>query len=368
MTLTSSAIVFFVLYYVHRNFTGCHEPNCMDVGNDLEAIMDTKADPCQNFYQFVCGNFEIAYPSSVSYLSVIELRMREAYRAMLETHQESSKPTVIESTILAFRRCMRDYKDQVDDVASLQRLYRDLQGTWTQKSSNRSKASILGFLMLLSLRYGTPIFLKANVTQDLRSPRNLVLQLEIQDAGPPLDRMIIENILRRVLEDVQWLGSSTLKAISYGQLGTETAGLLAQSMHPSDPFLHRHVRGLSTLADFNTSMKCISESRFHYTGQYADTDGVVKDWASLVGLRVAFKAYSNSTPKKEAEQPYVPGVDSGWQAFFVASCLLGCQAASKTEASTADAKCNLPVMHSTDFAKAFDCASNSQMNPVAKCD
>ncbi|CAN7938201.1 unnamed protein product, partial [Ixodes hexagonus] len=367
LALTCTVILLFVFHYIHFHYAGCHEPGCMDVVSDLQEIMDTTADPCLNFYQFVCGNFERAYPWSDSYIQVVELRMREAYRAMLETHQESVEHTVIESTVRAFRRCMRDYKDRVDNVEPLRKLYRRLQQTWKASGSGRSQAGILGFLMSLSLKFGLPVFLKANVTQDLRSRNNSVLQLEVQDAGPPLDRPIIEDILRRVHKNAQWL-ESTPKAIGYGQLGTEMAELLVRSLYPSEPSLHRKVEWLSTRGDLNDSTECVRKSRIDYTGEDAGEDALFEDWASLIGLRVAFKAFSNSTPWEEAERPFVTGVNSGWQAFFVASCLRRCWAASRTGASAADAKCNLPAMHSKDFALAFGCAPETRMNPTTKCD
>ncbi|KAL3208810.1 hypothetical protein MRX96_052452 [Rhipicephalus microplus] len=61
-TLASTVVVVYAPVYIEKHFAACHSPKCMDLRTDLALMMDSEADPCRDFYRFVCANFESVYP------------------------------------------------------------------------------------------------------------------------------------------------------------------------------------------------------------------------------------------------------------------------------------------------------------------
>lgn len=234
-TLTCTVLVFFVAYLIRRNYPGCHHPNCMDAASDLQHIMDAQADPCDDFFRFVCGNFESAYPKAASYLDVITLRMKEAYREMLESYSTSPEDDVIETTVVAFRRCMQEYHDQLEHLTPLQRLDDDIGVLWQGIHPEDVEVDLLNFLMTLSLTHGVPVLLRVSVTQNVKSPGSNVLQLDAENIEEPFGRWVTRDVVTAVARNLSWVVAKSLSKEIFNTAQDIAALLRKSSQEPRKP-------------------------------------------------------------------------------------------------------------------------------------
>lgn len=202
----------------------------MDAVSDLQLMMNARADPCQDFFQFVCGNFDRAYPKSRSYLDVIAHRMREAYRDMLDSYVPSSSENelVVNTTVLAFRRCMEEYRDKLEDLLPLRALDDEIGALWSEMNPNELEVSLLTLLMTLSLNHGVPVLLRASVTQSIKSSGVNVLQLDVEDIGEPLGRWSTLDILMTITRNTTWVFAKNLSRTIFTTV-TEMEALLSKS-------------------------------------------------------------------------------------------------------------------------------------------
>ncbi|KAL1424272.1 hypothetical protein MTO96_020344 [Rhipicephalus appendiculatus] len=102
-----------------------------------------------------------------------------------------------------------------------------------------------------------------------------------------------------------------------------------------------------------------------------------EDMASLALLeptRRAFLASNTSVPGVTSAELRLPGLEKlqGEQIFFTLLCFTMCgsmvaEADGPGWAASGERLCNVPLMHSTHFAAAFECPQGSNMNPEFKC-
>ncbi|KAL1422345.1 hypothetical protein MTO96_022219 [Rhipicephalus appendiculatus] len=75
--LASTVVVVYAAMYIEIHFESCHSPKCMNLSADMRLVMNKEADPCQDFFRFVCANFKSTYPNSWSFMDAIHVA-REA--------------------------------------------------------------------------------------------------------------------------------------------------------------------------------------------------------------------------------------------------------------------------------------------------
>ncbi|XP_042142972.1 neprilysin-1-like [Ixodes scapularis] len=93
-----------------------------------------------------------------------------------------------------------------------------------------------------------------------------------------------------------------------------------------------------------------------------------EDFADDSGLEQTFAAYRSVVPRGDASSGV--GTLENDQLFFMATCHKWCSARLEGKSayySPKNMRCNVPLMNSWDFARAFDCKPGSPMNPVHKC-
>nr|XP_054929006.1 endothelin-converting enzyme 2-like [Dermacentor andersoni] len=140
-------------------------------------------------------------------------------------------------------------------------------------------------------------------------------------------------------------------AVNYGGLGAEVAralGVLVSNAYRSHPTSRVWLEDLA---------HCLSTSPF--------ADGVGVDVAEALSLGALVDAYEDVRADVAAAK--LPGLESytDLQLLFMALCFAKCRGSGARK--TPLWACNLPLMYSPQFARAFGCAVGTPMNQLNQC-
>lgn len=93
----------------------CFEPGCIHTASQFLQNMNPKVEPCDDFYEFACGNFlkNTNIPddkTSVTMFSVINDQLQEQLRTMIEEPimENEPKPFVLAKKL--YKACMNKCK------------------------------------------------------------------------------------------------------------------------------------------------------------------------------------------------------------------------------------------------------------------
>lgn len=111
----------------------CLTPECIHAASQVLANMDSKVEPCDDFYEFACGNFEknTNIPddkSSVSEFSNVDDKLQEQLRTMIEEpiQQNESKPFVLAKVL--YKSCMNKSEIERRGVEPILNILQELGG------------------------------------------------------------------------------------------------------------------------------------------------------------------------------------------------------------------------------------------------
>jgi len=101
----------------------CTSKACEDAASRLRFSMDTSVDPCDNFYDFVCGGFheKTTVPEDINVLgSLIDMKQNaeKILYDVLDDEGESDEPSAFKSVRNYYRTC-RETQDNREDLKSL---------------------------------------------------------------------------------------------------------------------------------------------------------------------------------------------------------------------------------------------------------
>ncbi|KAL3201289.1 hypothetical protein MRX96_043017 [Rhipicephalus microplus] len=140
-------------------------------------------------------------------------------------------------------------------------------------------------------------------------------------------------------------------AVNYGGLGAEVAralGVLVEDAYRSQPTSRISIDDLT---------RCLSN------GPLADDTGV--NVAETLFLGAVVDAYEQV--RADVDTAKLPGLEeyTDLQILFMALCFAKCRGSSARH--TPPSACNLPLMYSVQFTRAFKCAVGTPMNQVNQC-
>jgi len=89
----------------------CLTPSCVLASSDIIKMMNASADPCDDFYEFACGNFleETVIPdhkTRVGTFSILRDKLNERLRTLFESDKKGGEPEIFNSVRNYFHSCM----------------------------------------------------------------------------------------------------------------------------------------------------------------------------------------------------------------------------------------------------------------------
>lgn len=111
----------------------CLSPGCIHTASTVLKYMDPTVDPCDDFYQFTCGNFlkTTNIPddkSSVTSFSLISDSLQEQLRTMIEEPIQPNEPKPFQLTKKLYKACMNKTLIEKDGLKTIRTILKELGG------------------------------------------------------------------------------------------------------------------------------------------------------------------------------------------------------------------------------------------------
>lgn len=147
--------------------------------------MDQNVDPCDDFYQFTCGNFlkKTNIPddkSSVTSFSIISDLLQEQLRSMIEEPISETEPKPFQLTKKLYRACMNKTRIEEIGLSTIHQIFKDLGGwpllegsTWNEGEFNW-RESVYKFR---KVGYSVDYFIDFSVGIDLKNSTKRIIDV-----------------------------------------------------------------------------------------------------------------------------------------------------------------------------------------------
>ncbi|KAF2887463.1 hypothetical protein ILUMI_18710 [Ignelater luminosus] len=164
----------------------CLTPGCVHTASHVLDHMDTTVEPCDDFYQFACGNFlrKTNIPddkSSVTSFTVISDVLQEQLRTMIEEPSKPDEPKPFVLLKKLYRACMNKGAIEADGLTTIKEILHGLGG-WPVLEGPEWQAGQFDWRQsVYSFRrtgYSVDYFLDFSVGIDLKNSSRRVIDLD----------------------------------------------------------------------------------------------------------------------------------------------------------------------------------------------
>lgn len=150
--------------------------------HEMEKSMNKSANPCTDFYNFVCGNWKSGDPSDEDMYDMLNRQVVNARTLDLQhTPIRQDQPRITDTVVAAFKMCLEVRYQQKDNLNDTKE-YLEGMGLSTEHGAGNN-ANVFTVLMNLSLYHNLPVTLIFEPRVDLRDHKNMVLYISF---GGPL--------------------------------------------------------------------------------------------------------------------------------------------------------------------------------------
>ncbi|CAI2347092.1 unnamed protein product [Caenorhabditis sp. 36 PRJEB53466] len=166
----------------------CESRECIWLAHQLHNYGDSKADPCQDFYKYTCGNFKEHTPidgSRLSFKKQIVGRLIEDFLLKNETSSSKSENVLrmlygkceeLKNPRVGDRKKGEIYRDLVDDIRKIG-AWPMIDPKWDEKNFNLNHM-LSTMASLFSLRFGLFRIVAINERIEIRPDPPLRMPLE----------------------------------------------------------------------------------------------------------------------------------------------------------------------------------------------
>ncbi|CAI9741548.1 neprilysin-1-like isoform X2 [Octopus vulgaris] len=168
----------------------CLTKDCVKAAARLMDAMNTKVDPCDNFYDFACGSWKRLNPipeDSSSYSTFEQLRnqLQSLLKDLLESEISDEENISIQKAKILYSSCMNKSLLEDRDLSPL-RIFLDELGGWPVVDINWNESNFNLYSLMSKLRlYNNNIFVYMWVSTDEKNSSTNIIQIDQGDLGMP---------------------------------------------------------------------------------------------------------------------------------------------------------------------------------------
>jgi len=169
----------------------CFTKGCIKAAADILDKLNTNVDPCDDFYQFACGNFieNTVIPddrSRSSMFSVLGDKLNEQVRGLLEGDIEAAEPKPFQMAKSVFQSCMNKERIEERGFTPLKSMLKRMGGWPLLEGASWDQDGFKWYEMVYKFRdmgYSVDYFVDFSVTTDLKNSSWRILDLDQPGLG-----------------------------------------------------------------------------------------------------------------------------------------------------------------------------------------
>ncbi|KAJ8954561.1 hypothetical protein NQ318_000795 [Aromia moschata] len=169
----------------------CLSPGCIHTASKVLEYMDPEVDPCDDFYEFTCGNFlkKTNIPddkSSVTSFSIISDMLQEQLRTMIEEPIQDNEPKPFQLTKKLYRACMNKTLIENEGLRTIHAILQELGGWPVLEGPMWSEADFDWRQSVYRFRkvgYSVDYFIDFSVGVDVKNSTKRIIDLDQASLG-----------------------------------------------------------------------------------------------------------------------------------------------------------------------------------------
>ncbi|XP_064485268.1 neprilysin-1-like [Ornithodoros turicata] len=178
-SLIYASLFLFVPYLVTNTlFPTCFSPDCYNFPRELAMAMEPRADPCKDFYRFVCGRWSTVHPVDANQFA--RLQRKIFFSLYDEIHQADKTPvpqsSAVEKSALGLRICEEIFSYREDNIDDLQAFLKTQNLSWPDVS-HASPYDALEALIALGLDWDIHLLFQMKLVPNFKQDDRLLLSL-----------------------------------------------------------------------------------------------------------------------------------------------------------------------------------------------
>lgn len=169
----------------------CLTPGCIHTASRVLEYMDQSVDPCDDFYEFTCGNFikKTIIPddkSSVTSFSIISDELQEQLRKMIEEPIKEDEPKPFQLTKKLYKACMNKTEIEADGLTTINAILKNLGGWPALDGAKWDEGSFDWRQSVYKFRkagYSVDYFIDFSVGIDVKNSTKRIIDLDQASLG-----------------------------------------------------------------------------------------------------------------------------------------------------------------------------------------